>query len=565
MFDVVRVSDQRLIGEIIEIHGDEASIQVYEETSGLGPGEPVESTGAPLSVDLGPGLIGSIFDGIQRPLVKIMQLTGNNLTRGVEVPSLDREKKWTFVPTVEVGEEVAGGDIIGTVKETPIVEQRIMIPNGISGKLVSIQGGEYTLEETIAVVETEKGEKKEISLLQKWPVRVGRPYKEKLSPTVPLVTGQRVIDCLFPIAKGGTAAIPGPFGSGKTVTQHQLAKWAEADIVVYIGCGERGNEMTDVLNEFPELKDPKTGYSLMERTVLIANTSDMPVAAREASIYVGITIAEYFRDMGYSVALMADSTSRWAEALREMSGRLEEMPGEEGYPAYLGSRLAQFYERAGRVISNGLHPREGALSVIGAVSPPGGDISEPVSQATLRIVKVFWGLDANLAYKRHFPAINWLTSYSLYVNEMGQWFDEAVKGNWMECRTRFMQILGDEAALEEIVQLVGMDALSAPDRLKMEIARSIREDFLHQDSFHEVDTYTQLEKQYRMMQLILTFYDEALAALNDGVSVEKLVAMEVREKIGRFKYTTIDAVEDVFMNVVADIKDEIKRLKDKED
>ena len=565
MFDVVRVSDQRLIGEIIEIHGDEASIQVYEETSGLGPGEPVESTGAPLSVDLGPGLIGSIFDGIQRPLVKIMQLTGNNLTRGVEVPALDREKKWTFVPTVEVGEEVAGGDIIGTVKETPIVEQRIMIPNGISGKLVSIQGGEYTLEETIAVVETEKGEKKEISLLQKWPVRVGRPYKEKLSPTVPLVTGQRVIDCLFPIAKGGTAAIPGPFGSGKTVTQHQLAKWAEADIVVYIGCGERGNEMTDVLNEFPELKDPKTGYSLMERTVLIANTSDMPVAAREASIYVGITIAEFFRDMGYSVALMADSTSRWAEALREMSGRLEEMPGEEGYPAYLGSRLAQFYERAGRVISNGLHPREGALSVIGAVSPPGGDISEPVSQATLRIVKVFWGLDANLAYKRHFPAINWLTSYSLYVNEMGQWFDEAVKGNWMECRTRFMQILGDEAALEEIVQLVGMDALSAPDRLKMEIARSIREDFLHQDSFHEVDTYTQLEKQYRMMQLILTFYDEALAALNDGVSVEKLVAMEVREKIGRFKYTTIDAVEDVFMNVVADIKDEIKRLKDKED
>ncbi|MBR5930791.1 MAG: V-type ATP synthase subunit A [Lachnospiraceae bacterium] len=565
MFDVVRVSDQRLIGEIIEIHGDEASIQVYEETSGLGPGEPVESTGAPLSVDLGPGLIGSIFDGIQRPLVKIMQMTGNNLTRGVEVPALDREKKWTFVPTVEVGDEVTGGDIIGTVKETPIVEQRIMIPNGISGKIASIQGGEFTLEEVVAVVETEKGEKQEVTLLQKWPVRVGRPYKEKLSPTVPLVTGQRVIDCLFPIAKGGTAAIPGPFGSGKTVTQHQLAKWAEADIVVYIGCGERGNEMTDVLNEFPELKDPKTGYSLMERTVLIANTSDMPVAAREASIYVGITIAEYFRDMGYSVALMADSTSRWAEALREMSGRLEEMPGEEGYPAYLGSRLAQFYERAGRVISNGLHPREGALSVIGAVSPPGGDISEPVSQATLRIVKVFWGLDANLAYKRHFPAINWLTSYSLYVNEMGQWFDEAVQGNWMECRTRFMQILGDEAALEEIVQLVGMDALSAPDRLKMEVARSIREDFLHQDSFHEVDTYTQLEKQFRMMQLILTYYDEALAALNDGVSVEKLVGMEVREKIGRFKYTTIDMVEDAFMNVVQDIKEEIKSLKDKED
>ncbi len=399
MFDVVRVSEQRLIGEIIEIHGDEASIQVYEETSGLGPGEPVESTDAPLSVDLGPGLIGSIFDGIQRPLVKIMNQTGNNLKRGVEVPAIDRDKKWIFVPTVEAGCEVAGGDIIGTVKETPVVEQRIMVPNGVRGKIAEIKRGEFTVEETVAVIETESGEKKEISMLQKWPVRTGRPYKEKLAPTKPLITGQRVIDALFPIAKGGTAAIPGPFGSGKTVTQHQLAKWSEADIVVYIGCGERGNEMTDVLNEFPELKDPKTGFSLMERTVLIANTSDMPVAAREASIYVGITIAEYFRDMGYSVALMADSTSRWAEALREMSGRLEEMPGEEGYPAYLGSRLAQFYERAGRVISNGLNPREGALSVIGAVSPAGGDISEPVAQATLRIVKVFWGLDSNLAYK----------------------------------------------------------------------------------------------------------------------------------------------------------------------
>ncbi len=565
MFDVCRVSEQRLIGEIIEIHGDEASIQVYEETSGLGPGEPVESTGAALSVDLGPGLIGSIYDGIQRPLVKIMQMSGNNLQRGVEVPSLDREKKWTFVPTAKVGDEVGPCDIIGTVKETPIVEQRIMIPNGIEGKIVDIKSGEFTVEETIATVETTNGEKKEIAMMQKWPVRVGRPYKEKLSPTMPLVTGQRVIDCLFPIAKGGTAAIPGPFGSGKTVTQHQLAKWAEADIVVYIGCGERGNEMTDVLNEFPELKDPKTGYSLMERTVLIANTSDMPVAAREASIYVGITIAEYFRDMGYSVALMADSTSRWAEALREMSGRLEEMPGEEGYPAYLGSRLAQFYERAGRVISNGLNPREGALSVIGAVSPPGGDISEPVSQATLRIVKVFWGLDANLAYKRHFPAINWLTSYSLYTTEMGPWFDEAVKGPWMEDRGRMMKLLSDEAALEEIVQLVGMDALSSPDRLKMEAARSIREDFLHQDSFHEIDTYTELDKQYLMMKLILAYYDEALAALEKGADIENLVNLEVREKIGRYKYTTHDRIEGEFEAIVAELKNEVANLLNKED
>ncbi len=565
MFDVVRVSNQRLIGEIIEIHGDEASIQVYEETTGLGPGEPVESTGAPLSVDLGPGLIGSIFDGIQRPLVKIKELTGNSLTKGVEVPALDREKKWTFVPTVAVGAEVEGGDIIGTVKETPVVEQRIMVPNGVKGKIVRIEGGEFTLEESVAVVEDEKGKQTEVCLLQKWPVRVGRPYKKKLSPDIPLVTGQRVIDTLFPIAKGGTAAIPGPFGSGKTVTQHQLAKWSEADIVVYIGCGERGNEMTDVLNEFPELKDPKSGYSLMERTVLIANTSDMPVAAREASIYVGITIAEYFRDMGYSVALMADSTSRWAEALREMSGRLEEMPGEEGYPAYLGSRLAQFYERAGRVISNGISPREGALSVIGAVSPPGGDISEPVAQATLRIVKVFWGLDANLAYQRHFPAINWLTSYSLYATDMSKWFDESVEGNWTECRARFMQILSDEAALQEIVQLVGMDALSSADRLKMEAALSIREDFLHQDSFHEVDTYTPLLKQFRMMQLILAYYDQSLAALNAGVDMNDLINMQVREKIGRYKYTTMDRIEDAYQNILDELKHEIENLMVKED
>lgn len=560
MFDVCRVSDQRLIGEIIEIHGDEASIQVYEETSGLGPGAPVESTNAPLSVDLGPGLIGSIFDGIQRPLEKIMALTGNNLTRGVEVPSLDREKTWIFVPTVEIDDEVEGGDIIGTVKETAVVEQRIMVPNGIKGRIVDIKSGEFTIEETVCTIETEDGEKKDISMLQKWPVRTGRPYKQKLPPTKPLITGQRVIDALFPIAKGGTAAIPGPFGSGKTVTQHQLAKWAEADIVVYIGCGERGNEMTDVLNEFPELTDPKTGFSLMERTVLIANTSDMPVAAREASIYVGITIAEYFRDMGYSVALMADSTSRWAEALREMSGRLEEMPGEEGYPAYLGSRLAQFYERAGRVISNGLNPREGALSVIGAVSPPGGDISEPVSQATLRIVKVFWGLDSNLAYKRHFPAINWLTSYSLYVNDMGDWFNEAVGGPWMECRARIVKMLSDESALEEIVQLVGMDALSAPDRLKMEAARSIREDFLHQDSFHEIDTYSELDKQFLMMKLILSFYDEALDALGHGASIDDLVGLEVREKIGRYKYTLHDQIQEEYDKIHAELKSEIAKL-----
>ncbi|MDF2845352.1 MAG: atpA [Herbinix sp.] len=501
MFDVVRVSEQRLIGEIIEIHGDLASVQVYEETSGLGPGEPVESTGAPLSVELGPGLIGSIFDGIQRPLVDIMEATGTNLKRGVEIPSLKRDTLWHFLPTSQIGEEVEAGDIIGTVLETEVVVQKIMIPNGVKGRIKSITEGDYTVVDTVAVLEKEDGTTVNITMMQKWPVRVGRPYKQKLSPDKPLVTGQRVIDTLFPIAKGGVAAVPGPFGSGKTVVQHQLAKWSEADIVVYIGCGERGNEMTDVLNEFPELKDPKTGKSLMERTVLIANTSDMPVAAREASIYVGITIAEYFRDMGYSVALMADSTSRWAEALREMSGRLEEMPGEEGYPAYLASRLAQFYERAGRVISLGKDGREGALSAIGAVSPPGGDISEPVSQATLRIVKVFWGLDANLAYRRHFPAINWLTSYSLY--NLSKWFNANVDGRWQDLRTRMMRMLNDEAELDEIVKLVGMDALSAPDRLKLEAARSIREDYLHQDAFHEVDTYTDLHKQYLMMELVI--------------------------------------------------------------
>lgn len=548
MFDVVRVSKERLIGEIIEMHGDQASIQVYEETAGLGPGEEVESTEAPLSVELGPGLIASIYDGIQRPLDDIMKVAGNNLKRGVEVPSLKRELKWNFVPCMNVGDEVETGDVIGTVKETEVVTQKIMIPYGIKGKIKSITAGNYTVTETVAVVETKDGDK-EITLMQKWPVRKGRPYAKKLPPTKPLVTGQRVVDTLFPIARGGVAAVPGPFGSGKTVIQHQLAKWAEADIVVYIGCGERGNEMTDVLNEFPELKDPKTGRSLMERTVLIANTSDMPVAAREASIYTGITIAEYFRDMGYSVALMADSTSRWAEALREMSGRLEEMPGEEGYPAYLGSRLAQFYERAGEVISLGKEGREGALSVIGAVSPPGGDTSEPVSQATLRIVKVFWGLDASLAYKRHFPAINWLKSYSLYLDDMEKWFNGQVAEDWMEGRQKMMTLLQEEAELEEIVKMVGMDALSPSDRLKMEAARSIREDFLHQNSFHEVDTYTSLKKQHMMMVLVNEFFDRATDALKDGASLQKLISMPVREQIGRFKYVTEDKLDEEFKQV----------------
>ena len=563
MYDVVRVSKQRLIGEIIEIHGDQASIQVYEETSGLGPGEPVESTGAPLSVELGPGLIGSIFDGIQRPLVDIMEATGTNLKRGVEIPALNRKKKWHFLPTLKVGDEVEAGDVLGTVVETDIVTQKIMVPNGIKGTIKSIKEGDYTVTDVIAELLKTDQSTEAITLMQKWPVRIGRPYKQKLSPDKPLVTGQRVIDTLFPIAKGGVAAVPGPFGSGKTVVQHQLAKWAEADIVVYIGCGERGNEMTDVLNEFPELKDPKTGKSLMERTVLIANTSDMPVAAREASIYVGITIAEYFRDMGYSVALMADSTSRWAEALREMSGRLEEMPGEEGYPAYLASRLAQFYERAGRVISLGKEGREGALSAIGAVSPPGGDISEPVSQATLRIVKVFWSLDANLAYRRHFPAINWLTSYSLY--NMGKWFNTNVDDRWMESRDRIMMLLNDEAALDEIVKLVGMDALSAPDRLKLEAARSIREDFLHQDAFHEVDTYTDLTKQFQMMELVLSYYDVALENLSNGVSIEDLVKLPVRERIGRFKYVSSDKTKKEFDDIINTLHREINDLIQKEE
>ncbi len=565
MFDVVRVSSQRLIGEIIEMHGDQASIQVYEETSGLGPGEEVESTGAPLSVELGPGLIGAIYDGIQRPLNEIMKKVGNNLTRGVEVPSLDHEKKWHFYPSVKKGDKVVAGDVLGTVQETPAVLHKILVPNKVSGTVKEIREGDFNIDETVAVLD-DNGKNANVCMATKWPVRVGRPYKRKLSPDILLTTGQRTIDTLFPIAKGGVAAVPGPFGSGKTVVQHQLAKWAAADIIVYIGCGERGNEMTDVLNEFPELKDPRTGNSLMERTVLIANTSDMPVAAREASIYTGITIAEYFRDMGFTVALMADSTSRWAEALREMSGRLEEMPGEEGYPAYLGSRLAQFYERAGRVIVNGNKDTEGALSVIGAVSPPGGDISEPVSQATLRIVKVFWGLDASLAYKRHFPAINWLTSYSLYTDQLEKWYKENASEDFMELRGRLMSMLQDEAELQEIVNLVGMDALSASDRLKLETARAIREDYLHQNAFDPTDTYTSLKKQVLMMRAILLCYDKSLEALKSGADINLLVGMLVRERIGRFKYESENQIDQEFESIKAildkELKDVIERSED---
>ncbi len=564
MFDVVRVSNQRLIGEIIEMHGEKASIQVYEETSGLGSGEVVESTGAPLSVELGPGLIGSIYDGIQRPLNEIMKIAGTNFKRGVDVPSLNHEKKWHFTPTVKQGDKVVSGDVIGTVQETHAVIHKIMVPNKVNGIIKNIKQGDFTIDEIVAVVDTEKGEQ-QIKMMTTWPVRVGRPYKKKLSPDILLTTGQRPIDTLFPLAKGGVAAVPGPFGSGKTVVQHQLAKWAAADIIVYIGCGERGNEMTDVLNEFPELKDPRTGNSLMERTVLIANTSDMPVAAREASIYTGITIAEYFRDMGYTVALMADSTSRWAEALREMSGRLEEMPGEEGYPAYLGSRLAQFYERAGRVIVNGSKDTEAALSVIGAVSPPGGDISEPVSQATLRIVKVFWGLDANLAYKRHFPAINWLTSYSLYTDQLKDWFAKNAAPDFMELRGRMMSLLQDESELQEIVNLVGMDALSAPDRLKLESSRSIREDYLHQNAFDPTDTYTSLKKQVLMMRAILSYYDKSLEALKRGANIEMLVNIPVRERIGRFKYEPEENIENEFSSIEAQLDSEIKDVLERSD
>lgn len=558
IYDVVKVGDKGLIGEIIEMRGDRASIQVYEETTGLGPGAPVITTGEPLSVELGPGLMEAMFDGIQRPLDAIRAKAGNFLTKGVSVFPLDRERIWSFVPSVTEGQLVYSGHTIGTVKETSIITQKIMVPYGVEGKVKSIKAGDFTVDTVVCEIETASGIK-ELTLMQKWPVRKGRPYKQKLNPAEPLTTGQRVIDTFFPVTKGGTACVPGPFGSGKTVVQHQLAKWGDAEIVVYVGCGERGNEMTDVLNEFPELKDPKTGESLMKRTVLIANTSNMPVAAREASIYTGITIAEYFRDMGYSVAIMADSTSRWAEALREMSGRLEEMPGDEGYPAYLGSRAADFYERAGKVVCLGEDEREGALTVIGAVSPPGGDLSEPVTQATLRIVKVFWGLDANLAYRRHFPAINWLNSYSLYLEKIGTWMNENVAKDWTDLRIEAMALLQEEANLEEIVRLVGIDALSEGDRLKLEAAKSIREDYLQQNAFHEVDTYASLSKQYKMLKLVLNFYKLGVNALNNGVYLEKVLDLPLRDKIARSKYIdeskidTIDEIEE-------ELNKEIQRL-----
>ena len=536
IYDVVKVGEKKLIGEIIEMRGDKASIQVYEETTGIGTGDPVITTGEPLSLELGPGLIESMFDGIQRPLDAFEKAANSPfLVRGIAVNALNREKVWTFVPTVKEGDEVEAGDVIGTVQETAVVLHKIMVPYGVSGKVKSIKGGDFTVDSTVCVVETAKGDR-ELSLMQKWPARKGRPFASKLKPDAPMTTGQRVIDTFFPVTKGGAAAVPGPFGAGKTVTQHQIAKWGDAEIVVYVGCGERGNEMTDVLNEFPELIDPKTGQSLMKRTVLIANTSNMPVAAREASIYTGITIAEYFRDMGYSVSIMADSTSRWAEALREMSGRLEEMPGDEGYPAYLGSRLAEYYERAGKVICLGKDGREGAVTAIGAVSPPGGDISEPVTQSTLRIVKVFWGLDAQLAYKRHFPAINWLSSYSLYADTVDAYFNREVAPDWSELRMEAMALLQEEASLEEIVRLIGIDALSAQDRLKLEVAKSIREDYLQQNSFHEVDTYTSLEKQYRMLKLVILFKKEAERALEAGVYLNDILNLEVRDKVARAKY-----------------------------
>ena len=556
MYDVVRVSDKGLIGEIIELRGDKASIQVYEETSGLGPGEEVVSTGEPLSAELAPGLISGIFDGIQRPLTTLFFKYGSRISRGVSVNNLDREKKWKFVPLVKSGDAVKEGDVLGTVQETELIEHRILVPNGIEGTVLSVSEGEFTIEDTVAIIQTKNG-KKPVCMLRKWPVRRGRPYREKLTPDKPMVTGQRVIDTLFPIARGGVAAVPGPFGSGKTVVQHQLAKWADADIIVYIGCGERGNEMTDVLNEFPALKDPKTGEPLMKRTILIANTSDMPVAAREASIYTGITIAEYFRDMGYNVSIMADSTSRWAEALREMSGRLEEMPGDEGYPAYLASRLAEFYERAGAVKILGSKNLTGSVTAIGAVSPPGGDLSEPVSQATLRIVKVFWGLSASLAYKRHFPAIDWLISYSLYADKIKDWFDKNVGTDFYRLRQFVMTVLQEEAALDEIVRLVGMDALSSNDRLTMETAKIIREDYLHQNAFDEVDTYTSMKKQYMMLKLIYEFDARAREAVANYADLNAILACSCKERIGRAKYIKEEDIGELD-EILALIKTEMK-------
>ena len=560
MYDVVRVSEKQLIGEVIELRGDKASIQVYEETGGIGPGEPVESTGAPLSVELAPGLIESIYDGIQRPLNKIQELAGDRITRGIRVDSINHERLWDFRPAAQIGDILKPGDILGTVQETEAVLHKIMVPPNVEGQLTWIHSGEANVVQTIARLVTSKGGTVELPMMQKWPVRIGRPYARKMAPTEPMITGQRVIDTLFPVAKGGVAAVPGPFGSGKTVVQHQLAKWADADIIVYVGCGERGNEMTDVLMEFPELKDPRTGLSLMKRTVLIANTSDMPVAAREASIYTGITIAEYFRDMGYKVAIMADSTSRWAEALREMSGRLEEMPGEEGYPAYLSSRLAEFYERAGSVVTLGTEGRTGAVTAIGAVSPPGGDISEPVSQATLRTVKVFWGLSSKLAYARHFPAIDWLTSYSLYLDRLEPWFNKEVDPDWTAMVQKVMNMLQEESELEEIVRLVGIDALSYKDRLTLEATRSIREDYLHQNAFHEVDTYTSPAKQAMLLRLIIGYYEKSLDALSKDASFNKLAALPVREDIGRFKYTEEDKCAERYEEITAKLNAEIREL-----
>ncbi len=560
MYDVVRVSDKHLIGEVIELRGDKASIQVYEETNGIGPGEPVESTGAPLSVELAPGLIESIYDGIQRPLNVVREMAGDRITRGIMVNALDHEKLWAFQPVASVGERVTGGDVLGTVQESEAVEHRVLVPPQIAGELTWIYAGDANIVQPIARIKKDDGSEIELPMLQKWPVRRGRPYRQKIAPNEPMITGQRVIDTLFPVAKGGVAAVPGPFGSGKTVVQHQLAKWADADIIVYVGCGERGNEMTDVLMEFPELKDPRTGLSLMKRTVLIANTSDMPVAAREASIYTGITIAEYFRDMGYKVAIMADSTSRWAEALREMSGRLEEMPGEEGYPAYLSSRLAEFYERAGFVKTLGSGERTGAVTAIGAVSPPGGDISEPVSQATLRIVKVYWGLSSKLAYARHFPAIDWLQSYSLYLDRLEDWFNQNVSMEWAALVQQTMNLLQTESELDEIVRLVGVDALSYRDRLTLEATRSIREDYLHQNAFHEVDTYSSPRKQYLMLKAILAYYDKGLAALEEDAPFSKLAELPVRERIGRFKYVPEDDAQAEYDEIQRMLGEQIRDL-----
>ena len=559
MADVVRVGEQRLIGEILTMNGDSASIQVYEETSGLGPGAAVESTGSPLSVELGPGIIENIYDGIQRPLEVIMKQTGKNtLERGVEVPALDREKLWDFVPVAKPGDKVTGGDILGTVQETAVVLHKIMVPPRLSGTVESIQAGKFNVTQTVAVLKKDDGSKVELTMTQRWPVRVGRPYKHKYPPKAPLLSGQRIVDTLFPVAKGGTAAIPGPFGSGKTVMQHQLAKWSDVDIVIYIGCGERGNEMTDVLREFPELQDPRTGESLMKRTVLIANTSDMPVAAREASIYTGITIAEYFRDMGYHVAVIADSTSRWAEALREMSGRLEEMPGEEGYPAYLSSRLAQFYERAGMVECLGSdESRRGSLTAVGAVSPPGGDLSEPVSQATMRIVKVFWALDASLAYRRHFPAINWLNSYSLYLDSLKPWFDEHLGKEFLQNRERAMNILQEEASLNEIVQLVGKDALSPNDQLTLETAKMLREDFLQQNSFMDIDNYSSYDRQEKLMAMILEYDKLCRAAIAKGAAASALFDIPARERIGRAKSVPEAEYPMVYEAIRKDMADQI--------